>query len=104
GEERQDAADPEERLARHGDLPRDQLAEVDHDLRELDDQPAGRGEQYLQQPGAEDDQQEVGVDAPLGLEEKRQELVEDAGDESAPDAEDPAEQRGRGEGEGVLRL
>ena len=42
--------------------------------------------------------------APLRLEEERQELLEDAGDDGAPEAEDAADQRRRGERERVLRL
>ena len=45
-----------------------------------------------------------GVDAPLRLEQEREQLVEDAGDDRAPDAEDAADQRGRGQRQRVLRL
>ena len=41
---------------------------------------------------------------PLRLEEERYALLEDAGDDRAPEAEDAADQRGRGQGERVLRL
>ncbi len=60
-----------------GTLRGDQPPEVGHVLRELVDQAAGRGQQHLEQPGAEDDQQEVRVDAPLRLEEEGEELAED---------------------------
>ena len=53
-DQRQDAADPEHRLAGHRHLPGDQAPEVGHVLRELVDQAAGRGQQHLEQPGAED--------------------------------------------------
>ncbi len=50
----------------------DQPAEVRHVLRELLGETARRGQQHLEQAGAEEDQQEVRVDAPLRLEEERQ--------------------------------
>ena len=49
----------------------DQPPELRQVLRHLVDEAAGRGQQHLEQPDAEEDEQEVRVDAPLRLEEER---------------------------------
>ena len=53
----------------------DQPPEPGQILRELVGEPAGGGQQHLEEPDAEDDQEEVRVDAPLRLEEERHALL-----------------------------
>ena len=72
-------------------------------LGHLHHDPARRRQQHLQQADAEDDQQEVRVDAPLRLEEERRELAERAGDDGAPERVDAADQRRGEQRERVLR-
>ena len=70
--------------------PPEEPTEIPQVLRELLDDPARRGEQHLEQPDPEEDQQEVRVQAPVGLEEERQHWMNSPGDDRAPEAEDAA--------------
>ena len=76
----------------------DEPARASRVLRQLVGEPARCGQQHLEEPHAEEDQDEVRVEPPLRLEEERHALLEDAGDDRTPEAEDPADQRGRGRG------
>ncbi len=65
--------------------------------------PRGAVSSTCRRPDAEDDQQEVRVDAPLRLEDEGRELAERAGDDRAPERVDAADQRRREQRERVLR-
>ena len=66
--------------------------------------PPGAVSSTCRRPTPKRIRSEVRVQPPLRLEEERHELLEDAGDDRAPEAEDAADQRRRGERERVLRL
>ena len=66
--------------------------------------PPGAVSEHLEEARAEDDEHEVRVDAPLRLEEERAAAAEDARDDRAPEAVDPADQRRREQRQRVLRL
>ena len=83
----------------------DEPPEARQVLRELVDEPARRGQQHLQQADAEEDQQRgSGCSPHCAWKRNGTQLLEDAGDDRAPEAEDAADQRRRGQGERVLRL
>ena len=73
----------------------DQPAELPHVPRELRDDALRRRHEHLQDADAEEDEQEVGVPSkerePV-VQQRRQELLKERGDDGSPHAEDPAHQ------------